>query len=239
MYFFPPSVIPPNSPFLIQRVHAIPYPLAWAFWLEIALNPKPDPHWETEMGAAGLFLRRAVANEWIKITFDSKAGFFELPKTRTKGWKQVREAVKAEAQLWKATYNLLVQVAMLSPTIDPAFVFYCLIEDFALLTPYLAYCDPIVGATHLVKEQQAINRKLQALENPFNPTERPATYQFIQQAIMFSEPAQMDMIRRHYYMPMVKARMALITLLRSHDPKRITLDGQVERRGRRKSGKKD
>jgi hypothetical protein len=220
--------------------------LAMLFSLVVPEGQDEDTWAKTPLGDVHTKFCALVAGEFYRIQFDSKFDVWRIPRGRGKGYQELLKMVSAEAELWVKTWKVLKNMEsmgrlpsfpkssrMLLPhqSLVPLWL-RLLIEEFELL---IFFCHHVEaeqpqGAFDLRRRKESQNRRLQALENPFSKT---YTHQFVHSAITIAD--QDDQFRTKLYMPMVRQRMKIATLIKQSKPRAFDLDRKMTRQGRKKN----
>jgi hypothetical protein len=203
-----------------------------------------NPYWESDVGRLLLSSRRYVAAEFIRRYFDKRLDWWIMPRT----WKkEVKDRFYIEARLWGETWKMIEQLysrSMLVPDVHPAITFYKVVNECALLQPYLQLLshEEIEGltATAAARAIQSENKRLQRLgtecvqDIPFDRTTVPVTWQLIEQCRRL---ASISDDFRDQYLAVIESRMTFASHLRGERPKIYSNSSRkTERRGRKPKG---
>jgi hypothetical protein len=188
-----------------------------------------------------------VAGSFYRLEFDSKCKIGKLPPCRDPEMKRQKKLVDACGLLWAKTWRVLERMESTGKLpLPPSILVSCpqypqqaltplwlmaLVSEGELLTPWLDYLSPdgAQGFEALLKQQQNDNKKLQALENPF---ENRQAKLFVDSAISIANDN--DRFRIDFYSPMVSQRQAITALLKREPFVAFDLDGKPSRKGRKK-----
>jgi hypothetical protein len=233
------------------KARSIPVPrILWVgAMLDSLISPEgqnEDSWSKTPLGDVLTKFRTFVAGEFYRIQFDSKFDLWKVPRGRGKGYQELLKMVSAEAELWVKTWRVLENMesmgrlpmfpkppGMLIPhqSLVPLWL-RLLIEEFELLMLLYHHVgeEKTQGACDLRRIKESQNRSLQALENPFSQT---YTRRFMDSVITIAD--QDDQFRTKLYMPMVRQRMKISTLIKESKPRAFDLDRKMTRQGRKKN----
>ena len=145
--------------------------------------------------------------------------------------------VKAEAQLWHSVLKLLERINTISYLENhPAVVLGQIISESALVLANFRYvAGEDAGATEFIRQLQTQNRALQGVEsNPFMPAESPVTCRILERAMALANAN--DRFRVEYYLPVVGARMSLVSCLKEQKSRSYNQNKMV-RQGRKQAKK--
>jgi hypothetical protein len=200
-----------------------------------------NPYWETKVGRVTLNSRCFIASEFIRRYFDKRFDGWKMPRH----WSsEVKDRIRIEAVLWGETWKLIEQLygrSVFAPDIHPSVTFFKVVNECALLQPYLQILSPEeienLTATAAVRGIQSQNRRLQNLgtdcvqDLPFAQTTAPATWQLLEQCRRLADISK-DF--RDQYLTVIKARMTFASHLKGERPKiHSTHPRKTEQRGRR------
>lgn len=170
-----------------------------------------------------LLYRAYVFAELVRLRWEKKT-FTDL-RTRT-------EQFKLEATLWNRILDLIQELFLVDPSgyEHPAIWFIEVLLEEKLCGLFI--CAPDKNTA--LKNLQAENGQLWEKTNPFDEVETPHTWKFIDRAITLAERS--DQISKKYYSPLVRARQALTTHLKSPAGRvfRVTPEGFIQKRQGRK-----
>ena len=187
-----------------------------------------------------------VAGSFYRLEFDSKCKIWKLPPCRDPEMKRQKKLVDASGMLWAKTWRVLERMESMGRLPLPPFVLVsatryppqaitplwlmALVTKGGFLTPWGDYVSPdgAQGFEVVLKQQQNNNKKLQALENPF---ENPYTRLFIDSAIATAD--EFDRFRIDFYSPMIRQRQVITALLKREPFVAFDLDGKPIRKGRK------
>jgi hypothetical protein len=188
-----------------------------------------DPYWETPVGHDFALTRQIVCGQFYRDFIDKNFQHYKMPRH----WrKEVKKHFSSQAELMGQIWRI-VKLLPLSHNPRP------LVFHEIILEQVLIFCHAWTEeegsksptATEWLKSQQGLNRKLQALKNPFDPKVEPETWSFIEEA---RRTADRNNDFCSDYRKLIRARMSMVTVLRESHPKKITQSGKSkENRGRK------
>jgi hypothetical protein len=205
-----------------------------------------DPWFKTHLGKVSTKYHAYVAGEFYRILFDSKSELWKIPRGRGDAYKDFREMISNEAELWVKTWQVLEGMESLGllpplpklssgvippqPSIVPLW-FRLLVQESELLIMNFFCCEEDeIGAVVLRKKIQSQNSVLKDLKNPFCAGD---TQLLVDRAIKTAE--EDDQFRVKLYMPMVAHRMKISELHKKRSSRAFDLNGKLKRQGRRKN----
>ena len=176
-------------------------------------------------------LRAVICTQFIRKSINRNFTGYEM---RRYWGKTLKEEFRVHGQLISQNWDLINKIKI-NQASQPEMLYRMLVEStlisFNTLDENTEQKKPT--ATSIIQNQQAINRKLQALENPFNKDLQPITWGFIH---LCSTISGISDSTRADYQTMIKTRMSLVNLMQQNQPK--LANGQLiiaEKRGRKKS----
>ena len=195
-----------------------------------------NPKWQTWINQTMLMYTRIVLSEFIKECIDKSARkspiFQDLNiKLNRKTSPEFKKLIKAEKDLWVAVWTILTELQdkglghrawMLNQIVGECSGLINLMYQHHL-------SDGKDGATDRIAQLQSENARLRDVDspdsNPFDPTQYPMTFAFVHEARKRSHKQ---------WMAVVRARMAITTLLRKSSSVSSLKDGSVLTAGRPK-----
>jgi phage-related protein len=175
--------------------------------------------------------RAIVCTQFIRKSIDKNFNGYEMPRHWS---KTVKEEFRLHGDLISKVWRLVNITFKINHVYQPVILYKMLVEGALICFNTLdENTENKLTATSIIQKQQAINRKLQKLENPFNKELQPITWGFVHVCSTISEASDTT---RADYQTMIKARMSLIHLMQQNQAR--LPDRQLiiaEKRGRKKS----
>lgn len=229
LLFLPSPYLVEPEPFFLE----VPAGLPIAAVVERYMNPfgwDSSAYWTTPLGKVFLRYRRLVGAEFYREEVDKTYPYFKTPRS-------FKKLVRAEVDLWRAVLRLIERLNTQHLfTGHPAFIFYQIIEESVLVTPY-ALSEKIkgekTGHEHF-KSIQSENRLLQDCKNPFVEAHE-TTFTLVNLATQIAEDPRKSRFKEEAWYPVVRRRMAICSYLDKAGLKKVNQQGKVERRGRPKN----
>ena len=169
--------------------------------------------------------RDYIVGEFWRSTVNSQ--FDGIPKPN----RTMRKSIETEARSWQKILLLLERLKTLGVIEAPALRVKQIIDERALTLFNFFRGDGESGATKILQSWQGQNRRLEALENPFNCENSRVTSHVLNEAIAIAN--KNDIFRTEQYMPVVRARMASVALLKKEQA-RLFEGKRMKRQGRNK-----
>jgi hypothetical protein len=176
-------------------------------------------------------LRATICTEFIRKSIDRNFTKYEMPRHWS---KTVKQEFKLHGELISQIWRLININFKINHAYQPEILYRMLVEG--ALICFNTFDENTeekkLTATSIIQNQQATNRKLQKLENPFNKELQPITWGFVHVCSTISEASDTT---RADYQTMIKARMSLIHLMQQNQSR--LADRQLiitEKRGRKK-----
>ncbi|MBD2099239.1 hypothetical protein H6F90_29690 [Trichocoleus sp. FACHB-591] len=169
--------------------------------------------------------RKYVVGEFWRNTVNSQ--FNAVPKPN----RTLKKSVETEAKLWKKILLLLERLKTFGVIDAPALKLKQIIDERALTLFNFFNDGGESGITRILQSWQAQNRRLEALDNPFGYEGSRVTSYVLNEAI--AKANKNDVFRTEQYMPVVRARMASVALLKE-ERARLFEGKRMKRQGRKK-----
>jgi hypothetical protein len=175
--------------------------------------------------------RAIICTQFVCQCLDKNFVGYQMPRH----WrKTLKKEFTLHGTLISQTWQLINIIFKINYAYQPEILYKMLVEGSLIC--FNTFDEDILQrkptATSIIHNQQAINRKLQKLENPFNEDLQPFTWGFVH---VCSEISEISDTTRADYQMMIKTRMALINLMQQNQSK--LADQQLiiaEKRGRKK-----
>jgi hypothetical protein len=203
------------------------------------------PYWQTELGQIHINFIRQTLGEFIRRRFNkdfkNSALNFKFRQRKPEDIKEAKALVRAESTLWLAVWRVLSDMYVHGGH-HPAFILHRLLQEpGGLVAPMFCLIPQdgmeSEGATSVIKNIQSENRKLGSAtpNNPFNRKIQPITYTFVEAAIALCHQSEQG---RKDWMEIVRARMAIVTLLKEQGARLVEEDGAIKTAGRPSASKR-
>lgn len=188
----------------------------------------PELGGETVLEHCFAVTRQIVCGQFIRQVLDRDFRDWRMPRH----WgRSVKDQLNAHAalmvQIWRS-----IKLLSLPPNPRPL-VFQAINLERALIFFDFIHReeDDTAPATTIIRNQQGVNRDLQSLTNPFEPSSSPQTWSFIEEC---RQAADRSDDFRSDYMRLIQARMTLLSEIRKNHPKLLDQFGKTgEKRGRK------
>ena len=201
-----------------------------------------NPKWQTWINQTMLMYTRIVLSEFIKECIDKSARkspiFQDLNiKLNRKTSPEFKKLIKAEKDLWVAVWTILTELQA-NGLRHRAWMLNQIVGECSGLINLMYQhhsSDGKDGATDRIAQLQSENSRVRNFHppdsNPFDPTQYPITFAFVHEATALARRCS----RSHkQWMAVVRARMAITTLLRKSSSVSSLKDGSVLTAGRPK-----
>lgn len=241
---FPPYLIrKPLTRYAIREMDSATYQIAIFRFIWNPEELDPDPKWQTPINKLLLANNRMVLSEFIKKRFDKS--FKKQPilqdlniKFRRSALATFKQYVQAQTTLWLAVWVILSELHNRG-SLHPATILEAMISDSSgFLNPMFQHhsIDGNDGATDIISRLQSENSRLRSYEspdcNPFDPIRYSMTHSFVNEAIALAKASSEG---HKQWMAIVRARMAIVTLLRTNGSVATLKDGTRLTAGRPKN----
>ncbi|MBW4490771.1 MAG: hypothetical protein KME12_23605 [Trichocoleus desertorum ATA4-8-CV12] len=169
--------------------------------------------------------RDYVVGEFWRSTVNSQ--FNAIPKPN----RTLKKSVEAETKLWQKILLLLERLKTFGVIDAPALKFKQIVDERALTLFNFFNDGGDFAMTRILQSWQSQNRRLEALDNPFGYEGSRVTSYVLNEAIAIAN--KNDVFRTQQYMPVVRARMAFVALLKK-ERARLFEGEKMKRQGRKK-----
>ena len=243
----PEEIYPPyltRTPLIrhvVREMDAATYQIAMFRFIWDPEELGTDPKWQQPINKLLLANNRMVLSEFIKKRFDRS--FKERPILQDLNIKFKRSAsatfkqyVKAQTTMWLAVWVVLSELQNRG-SLHPAYILEAMLsESSGFLNPMFQHhsIDGKDGATNIIAKLQSENSRLRNYDppesNPFDATRYPITSSFVNAAISLTNTD----LGRQQWLAVVRARMAIVTILRTNGSFATSRDGTRITAGRPK-----
>ena len=226
-----PSIWTPKRPAVSSHAVVLSFEneLLWEVIRNLAYpaDYETNPYWKSKIGHVFAVLRSVVCGQFVRRNLDKNFKGYQTPRHWAKSLKQeINYRADLMSNLWRT-----IKLLPLTPTPRPIIFHEINLEGALIFFDFLPNEENQEPVTTVMKKQQSINRSLQSLENPFDPSSVPEIWSFIENCNDLA--ARSDEFKSDY-MKLIRIRMSLVRSLKESLPKRFDQSGQArEKRGRK------
>ena len=195
---------------------------------DLDLNQPCNPDFFKFIGT----MRAIICTQFIRKSIDENFTGYEIPHH----WKKaVKKELRLHGDLISQVWQLTDIAFKTSHQYYPEILYRMLVESsLVFFNTFDENTEEFkLTATAIIKDQQAKNRKLQSLENPFDKDLQPITWGFVDVCSTISQTVPST---RTDYQMMIDTRMTLVNLMLQNQPRLANQQLIIaEKRGRKKS----